>query len=260
LPVLNFIKPYIELYPYLIFSIPEFVPRDIFWKNISIFTPTIDPLNEKNRKMPLQTALNIINRFGLNVHKPLLVQVSRFDIWKDPLGVIDAYRLAKKKIPDLQLAYCGLLLANDDPEAKMIYKKVKKYAKDDPHIFAFIQLRGVNVSNDLFVNAFQTAADVIIQKSTKEGFGLVVTEAMWKGKPVIGGDVGGIKYQIQNSKNGFLVNSPVEAAKRIVELIKNKRKRIKMGKAARRTVRRKFLLPRLIDDYLKLFTKIMRKK
>jgi len=194
---------------------------------------------------------------GINPTRPLVAQVSRFDRWKDPIGVIKAYYLARNKIPDLQLALLGFFQAKDDPVARGVYLKVKKYAKADPRIFLFAHPEQIGaLSIDIFVNAVQVASRVILQKSIKEGFGLTVTEAMWKGKPVIGGNVGGIKLQIEDGKNGFLVNSPREAARRIVELIKNPQLSKKLGKAAKERVKEKFLIPRLLRDYLKLFNNL----
>jgi len=166
--------------------------------------------------------------------------------------------LAKKKIPNLQLALVGLFLARDDPEAMKIFKEVERKAKGTPDIFLFSNADQIgSLKVDIFVNAFQTASDIILQKSIREGFNLSVTEAMWKGKAVIGGNVGGIKLQIENGKNGFLVSSPKEAAKRIVQLIKNPQLAEKLGEAARETVREKFLMPRLLRDYLKLFKELL---
>ncbi|MFH1575417.1 MAG: glycosyltransferase, partial [Candidatus Nealsonbacteria bacterium] len=185
-------------------------------------------------------------------------QVSRFDPWKDPLGVIKAYRLAKQKIPGLQLALVGLILAVDDPEAVKVLKEVREVARKDSDIFLFSEPKKLGkLPVDIFVNAFQAASDVIVQKSTREGFGLTATEALWKEKAVVAGNVGGLKLQIQNGKNGFLVSSPEETAERIVQLIQNKPLAVKLGKAAKETVREKFLLPRLLRDYLKLFKELV---
>ena len=209
--------------------------------------------------MDISEAKEILETFGINTNKLLITQVSRFDPWKDPLGVVRAYHLAKKKIPELQIAFVGLFLASDDPEGIQVFKQVKKQARGDPDIFLFSDPAQLgNLSVDKFVNAFQTASDVILQKSVREGFGLTVAEAMWKGKAVIGGNVGGIKLQIKDGKNGFLVSSPEEAAQRVVELLRNPKLREKLGKEARATVRKKFLIPRLLRDYLKLFKEMLK--
>jgi len=254
----NFIKPFLIDYDKIIFSCQDFVMKDIPKRKVMIFPPAIDPLTDKNKVLSVKKAKSILNSFGIDSKKPLISQVSRFDPWKDPLGVIRAYRLAKRKIPDLQLALVGLFLAIDDPEAMKVFKNVEKAANGDKNIFLFSnpdQLGSLRV--DIFVNACQTASDVVLQKSIKEGFGLTVAEAMWKKKAVIGGDVGGIKLQIKNGKNGFLVSSVEEAAERIIQLLKNPELRERIGKAAQDTVREKFLMPRLLRDYLKVFKQII---
>jgi len=253
----KFLLPHMQKYDKIIFSIKDFVHGDISKGKIKIFPPAIDPLSPKNISLNPESSKSILQDLEINIDKPLITQVSRFDIWKDPLGVIRAYYLAKKEIPDLQLALVGLILAQDDPEAMEIFKKVRKHASGDPDIFMFSDIRKINIENDVLINAFQVASDVILQKSIKEGFGLTVTEAMWKARPVIGGNVGGIKIQIKNGKNGFLVNSPEEAAKRIVQLIKNPGTANQIGKEAKKTVGEKFLIPRLLRDYLKLFTELI---
>lgn len=253
----DFLLPYIKKYNRVIFSVEDFANKSISKNKIEIFTPAIDPLTDKNKPLNPEYAKGIIQNFEINTDKPLIAQISRFDIWKDPLGVIGAYYLAKKEIPDLQLALVGIFQAQDDPEAIEVFERVKKHAKGDPDIFLFSNLEKPNIENDILVNTIQVASDVILQKSIKEGFGLTVTEAMWKEKPVIGGNVGGIKLQIKNNENGFLVNSPKEAAKRIVQLIKNPELAKKFGKKAQKTVKEKFLIPRLLRDYLRLFADLL---
>lgn len=254
----DFMAPLLQKYDRAIFTLPEFVPQDISKEKIKIFYPAIDPISEKNMEMKVESAELILEEMGINIAKPLVVQVARFDPWKDPIGVIDAYYKAKNEIPDLQIAFLGLRIANDDPEAMRIFEKVKRYAKGDPDIFLFAdpsEIKAPSISS--FVSAFQTGADVVIQKSAKEGFGLSVTEAMWKGRPVIGGNVGGIKAQIIDGESGFLVNSNDEAAERIVRIIKDPKLSKSLGKAARERVRENFLMPRLLLDYLKLFEELI---
>lgn len=255
----RFIEPFLVMYNKIIFSSNEFINKDFSKKKTIVFPPAIDPLSDKNKPLSKKTARVILKSFGININKPLITQVSRFDPWKDPLGVIKAYRIAKEKIPNLQLALVGLFLAQDDPEAIKVLKEVAKESKKSSDIFLFYNLRQLgNLGVDRFVSAFQTASDVILQKSIREGFGLTVTEAMWKGKPVIGGNVGGIKLQIKNGRNGFLVSSPEEAALKIIKLIKNPRLADKLGKEAHNTVKVKFLMPRLLRDYLILFNKLVK--
>jgi len=253
----NFFVGSFRMYDKIILTSKEFIKKEIKEKTM-IFPPAIDPLMEKNQPLELEKARRILESFGIDVKKPLISQISRFDPWKDPLGVIEAYRLAKKKIPNLQLALVGLFLARDDPEAMKIFKRVEREVRGMPDIFLFSnpdQIGSLKV--DTFVNAFQVVSDVILQKSIREGFGMTVAEAMWKGKAVIGGNVGGIKLQIENGKNGFLVSNSKEAAKRIVQLIKNPQLVEKLGEAARETTREKFLMPRLLRDYLKLFKELV---
>jgi trehalose synthase len=189
---------------------------------------------------------------GIDASRPLVTQVSRFDLWKDPWGVIDAYRIARSKHPGLQLALLGLSHADDDPEGAQVLESVRSYAESDPDIHLFFSPHGLPASNDEIVNGLQTHSDVLVQKSTREGFGLTVSEGMWKGKPVIGGNVGGIRLQIEDSKSGYLVDSPDQAGNRIAQLLANPELRAKMGKAAKERIREQFLMPRLLSDYLQV--------
>jgi len=245
------------MYDKIILTSREFIQKEIK-ERVVTFPPAIDSLIEKNRPLELEKAKTILESFGIDTEKPLISQISRFDPWKDPLGAIEAFKLAKKKIPHLQLALVGLFLARDDPEAMKIFKKIERGTRGTPDIFLFSnpdQIGSLKV--DIFVNSFQVVSNVILQKSIREGFNLSITEAMWKGKTVIGGRVGGIKLQIEDGKNGFLVSTPKEAAKRIVQLIKNPQLAERFGKAAKETVREKFLIPRLLRDYLKLFRELV---
>ena len=258
LEVLKFMYSFWRKYNYLVFSLEEFVPKSLKKRNVAVFKPAIDPLSPKNKPCSLTVAKSIIQEFGVDPTKPLLAQVFRFDPWKNPEGSIRAYYLAKNKIPNLQLALVGLMIAKDDPEAERVFKAVKKHAEGDPDIFLFSDPGQIgDFSIDLFVSVFQTAADVIIHKAIREGFGLVVTEAMWKGKPVVGGNVGGIKKQIKDGISGFLVNTEEEAAERIIELLSSRSLRNKIGREAKESVRENFLMPRLLRDYLRLFNKLV---
>ena len=255
--VWEFLKGFMLKYDKVIFSSSDFIHQDIPRTKIEIFLPAIDPLSEKNKLISSFQSKSIIKTFGIDTNKPLVVQVSRFDIWKDPMGAIKAYRIAKKKIPGLQLALIGLFLAQDDPEAMTVFEEVERSINNDDNIFLFSnpnKLNGLEV--DRFINAFQSGADVVLQKSIREGFGLSVTEAMWKGKAVIGGKTGGIKLQIEDGKSGFLVSSPEQAAEKIVTLIKNPNLRKRLGMFAKETVRQNFLMPRLLENCLDLFEKL----
>ena len=255
--VWNFISEFLKNYDKIVLSSKKYIKPEIK-KNSVVVTPAIDPLVFKNRAFYLKKANQILKNFGINSEFPLISQVSRFDPWKDPIGVIRSYQIAKKKIPNLQLALVGFFLARDDPEALKIYKIVKKETLRDPDIFLFADVDKIDsLRVDAFVNAVQVASDVILQKSIREGFGLTVSEAMWKEKPVIGGNVGGIKTQIKDKKNGFLVNTSQQAAQRIVQLIENPDLAKKLGQAAKKTVREKFLMPRLLKDHLNLYKKLV---
>jgi trehalose synthase len=254
----EFIHPFMTMYDKIVFTSKNFIGPSLPKRKIRIFPPAIDPLVIKNTPLDLTTAKNILKSLGVNSDSPLITQVARFDPWKDPLGVVKAYRIAKKKIPNLQLALLGLFLARDDPEAAKVFEKLRKQVKNDPDVLLFsapAQIGSLKV--DTFVNAFQVASKVIIHKSIREGFGLGVTEAMWKGKPVVGGNVGGIKLQIKNGENGFLVSNPKEAAERIVQLIRNPELGKKLGEEAKKTVKRDFLMPRLLRDHLRLYEKLI---
>lgn len=249
---LDTLAPLTSHYDGLAFSLDEFVPAGIIGRYpVYITPPSIDPLTDKNRVMSIGEAQGITSAMGIDSGRPLVTQVSRFDYWKDPWGVIDAFRLARESVPGLQLALLGLSQAADDPEALGVLHSVGEYAAGDPDIHAYFYPDDLPDSIDRIVNAFQTASAVVLQKSTREGFGLTVSEAMWKGQPVIGGNVGGIRTQIQDGVSGFLVNTPEECGHRIVQLIRDETLRMRMGQAARERVREKFLLPRLAVDYLR---------
>ena len=249
--VMDNLLPLFFHYDRLVFSLDDYVPSGV--RNampVVIAPPGIDPLNEKNVALEESETLDIVATMGIDPWRPLVTQVSRFDAWKDPWGVVDAYRLARQDVPGLQLALLGLIQASDDPEAEAMVASVNDYVGDDPdvHLYAHADLP---CSVARVVNAFQTASRVVIQKSTREGFGLTVTEAMWKAKAMIGGNVGGIRLQIQDGVNGYLVDSPQECGARIVQLLRDEELNARMGKEARASVSRNYLLPRLTLDYLK---------
>ena len=254
--VWKFISNFLKDYDKVIVTSKEFIKPEIKRKAV-IIPPAINPLTIKNIPISIKKARSILEKYGISSKKPLISQISRFDPWKDPLGVIKAYRIAKKKIPELQLALIGFFMAKDDPEAIEVYNKVREETKNDPDIFLFSDLKCLGkLKVQTFVNAAQVASTLIIQKSIREGFALTVTEAMWKEKAVIGENAGGIKIQIENNKNGFLVSSPEETAKRIIEIIQNPKLAHKLGKNAKVSVRKNFLIPRLLKDYLKLFEEL----
>ncbi len=250
--VLDALMPLTQDYDQLIFSQSAYVPKGLSDKvPVMIAPPAIDPLSVKNIPMDLPQAQKVVRDMGIDTDRPLIAQVSRFDLWKDPWGVIDAYRIAKESVPGLQLALLGLSEATDDPEALEVFKTVSHHAGGDPDIHLYFDPSNLRVSVDEAVNAVQVISEVLIQKSTREGFGLTVTEGMWKGKPVIGGDAGGIRVQIDDGVSGFLVSSTEQCAQRIVELLRDQTLRTRIGQAAKESVRQRFLLPRLALDYLR---------
>ena len=251
---LNFLRPWIEKYHLGIFTHPAYRPK--WWpiKKSEFIAPAINPFSDKNKPMRLPQAERIINSFEINTDQPIISQVSRFDPWKDQLSTIQSYYIAKNEFSSLELILSGLFQANDDPEAIKIFKRIKKEAIGDPDIFLFSDPKRLkDISNDLFVNAIYTASQVMVQKSIREGFGLVITEAMWKEKPVIGGRTLGIELQIEDGKNGFLASDAKEIAKYLTILLKDSSLRKKIGRVARETVKEKFLLSRLILEHLKIY-------
>ena len=180
-----------------------------------------------------------------------------FDRWKDPWGIIDAYRISRQDIPNLQIALVGDLAARDDPDAQDVLRSVYGYVADEPDIHIFCDRSTVAHRE---VNAFQTASDVVVQKSIREGFGLTVAEAMWKGTPIVGGNCSGIRLQIRDGDTGFLVSSPEDCAARIITLLQNPDLAKRMGRAGRESVRRKFLIPRLLRDHLSLYASMVAEK
>ncbi len=245
----DFFAPYINAYEGGIFTLEQYVGPGVSFDRLAIITPTIDPLSPKNAPIAEDEAREIVARFGLDVERPLVTQVSRFDPWKDPLGVIDAYRIVKERMPEVQLALVGSM-ASDDPEGWYYMDKTIRHAGKDEDVHILHNFHGVGA---LEVGAFQTVSDVVVQKSTREGFGLVVTEALWKGKPVVGGDVGGIPLQVIEGETGFLVDSAEACAEKMRYLLQHPQEAARMGAAAREHVRRNFLTTRHLADYLRLF-------
>ena len=245
----GFLRPFVQTYDAAIFTMPSYAKSDLHIGKIAIIPPAIDPLSPKNAPMSEADARRIAQMYGVDPDRPLIIQVSRYDPWKDPLGVIEAFRGVKRQIPDIQLVMIGSM-ANDDPEGMEYYQRTKDYAEDDPNIHLLSNLDGIG---NVEVNAFQRLATVVLQKSLREGFGLTVAEGLWKGKPVIGGDVGGIPLQIEDGKSGFLVSSIDECVERSLELIHNPALAREMGSYGREQVRQKFLSTSNVRNYLRLF-------
>ena len=242
--VWNFLRGYVEQYDAAVFSLPKFAQRLPIPQYL--IYPSIDPLSDKNRELSEREVAGILTRLSVPQDKPILLQVSRFDRFKDPVGVINAYRMVKRRTD------CRLVLAGggavDDPEGQVVLAEVREAAGRDPEI----QVLELPPDAHLEINALQRAATVVLQKSTREGFGLTVAEAMWKGKPVIGGTAGGITVQLLYDVTGYTVNSVEGAAYRIRYLLHNPEAATRIGRIAREHVRRNFLITRHLADYLML--------
>jgi trehalose synthase len=251
-PVWDLFEPIVNRFDAAIFTAREYVQPGIAGPELAFIPPSIDPLSPKNAPMAERAWRDVLASYGIDPERPLLVQVSRFDPWKDPTGVIDAWRLVRREVEDVQLVMVGSL-AHDDPEGMRYLDLTAEHAGGEPDVHLLTDLDGVG---DVAVNAFQRAADVVVQKSLREGFGLVVAEGMWKGKPVIGGDVGGIRLQIREGVDGHLVDSVPSCADRIIELLADPERRRVMGEAGRERVRERFLSLREIEDTLGLIEKL----
>jgi trehalose synthase len=249
--VWSFFAVHVARYDAAVFTLQDFVKPGVS-PRVAIIPPSIDPLSPKNAYLDPEAVREILVAYGIDPERPLVTQVSRFDPWKDPLGVIDAFREAKEEISDAQLILVGSM-AHDDPEAWHFLELAQEHSADDPDIHILTNLQDVG---HVVVNAFQRASDVVVQKSIREGFGLTVAEAMWKDRPVIGGNVGGIRLQIEDGVTGYLVDSPEECARRLVELLPDAKRREEMGRAGRARVRERFLMLRELTDYLTLLASL----
>jgi len=240
LVVWDYLKPMIERYDAAVFSLPEYA------QNLRLpqrfIMPAINPFSTINKELSDSEIARVLKQHGIPTDLPLVVQVSRFDKWKDPRGVIEACEVVRRTV-DCTLVLVGSK-ADDDPEAATILESVQVLANERTLV--------LSVTDALLVNALQRRAAVVLQKSIREGFGLTVAEAMWKGTPVVGGSVGGICHQITDGENGFLVNSVPEAAERILDLLRNPRLRERMGANGRESVRQHFLLSRYLEDWMDL--------
>jgi trehalose synthase len=240
--VWQFLRPYIIRYDAAVFSLPKFAQR-LPIPQFLVY-PSIDPLSDKNRELPEEEVRAILDRLEIPRDKPLLVQVSRFDRFKDPVGVVEAYRIVKKS-HDCRLVLAGGS-ADDDPEGAEVLAEVREAVGVDPDVHLLLLPPTANIE----INALQRAAAIVLQKSTREGFGLTVTEAMWKGKPVIGGETGGITAQVIHGKTGYTVNSPEGAAFYIKHLFNDVELMAAIGRQAKEYARHRFLITRQLQDYL----------
>jgi trehalose synthase len=237
-----YLKPFVERYDAVVLSLPEYA------QNLTtpqrFIAPAIDPFSTTNKDISAEVIQDRIARYDIPTDLPLVVQVSRFDKWKDPLGVIEAFHIARREV-DCTLVLVGNFAA-DDPEGQEVFESLGACAEERIHI--------LSVQDSALVNALQRRASVVLQKSLREGFGLTVAEAMWKGAAVIGGNVGGIKHQIEDDVSGFLVDNVEQAAQRIVQLVKDEALRRRLGERAKECVRQRFLMTRLMEDWLDLAT------
>jgi trehalose synthase len=249
-PVWKYLRRFAAEYDASVFSLADFaqpLPHTQY-----LIPPSIDPLSEKNMDLSEEEVLGVYQEFNIDPERPWMLQVSRFDRFKDPVGVVQAYRLAKTFAPQLQLVLAGGE-AKDDPEGAAVLSEVRAVAGQDPDIHLLLLPSDANRT----INALQRAADLVVQKSVKEGFGLTVTEALWKGKPVIGGNTGGIRLQVINHHTGFLVNTPAGAALRIRYLLQRPEKVQEMGSKAKEFVRANFLNTRNLRDFLTLMVALI---
>jgi trehalose synthase len=243
---MDLLRPYIEKYDSSVFSSPRFARPDISIKKVLI-SPSIDPLSDKNKELPESTISSIVEDFSIDMDRPIVTQISRFDKLKDPAGVVEVYKRAKKHV-DCQLVLAGGS-ATDDPEGLQVLKTVKSAAEKDPDIHVIF----LPPSSDVEINALQRASTVILQKSLREGFGLTVTEALWKAKPVIATAVGGIPLQITHKYSGILTYSLDGTDYYLRELLNDPENAKTLGSNGREHVRNNFLITRHIRDYLLLF-------
>ncbi len=248
----SFLRPLLVDFDAAVFTMGEFVPPDLPVARVRTIAPAIDPLSPKNLDISARTASQILDWIGVDLPGRLVTQVSRFDPWKDPFGVIAAYRLVREEIPGLQLALVGSM-ALDDPEGWQIYGQLTEQAERDPLIHLYTNLTG---ASNVEVNAFQRLSDVVVQKSIREGFGLVVSESLWKGTPVVAGRAGGIPMQMPAGVGGLLVDSVQECADAMLELLNDRERAVELGRSGREHVREHFLLPRLLGEELALLAEL----
>lgn len=247
----DFIFSFMKEYDATIFTMKDFIKETYGLNKVVLIPPSIDPLSEKNRKLSESEVNEVLQYYDVDMSKPMLVQVSRFDPWKDPIGVVDVYRKLKRDF-NIQLAMIGSM-ASDDPEGWLFYDRLLRHVGEDFDVKVLTNFNGVGAYE---VNAFQRGAFIVLQKSIKEGFGLTVTEGLWKERPVIGGNVGGITLQIEDGVNGYLVNNNDEAYERIKHLLLHPEEASKLGKNGKEYVRKRFLITRHIMDYLRLFASL----
>ena len=249
----DFLKNFILQYDIVVISLENYRHKDLYVDQ-RVIPPAIDPLSPKNVELPRVTIEKYLKKFHILLDKPIITQISRFDKWKDPEGVIDVFKKVKEEV-DARLILCGSM-ATDDPEGYKIYERVKRKAdklieKGDVIL--------ITSENNILVNVLQRASSVIIQKSIKEGFGLTVTEALWKERPVVASNIGGITLQIKDGETGFLLkpDDTDNFAKKVIEIIKDKELAIELGRNGKEHVRKNFLITRLIMQHLDLLNEVL---
>ncbi|MBD0318046.1 MAG: glycosyltransferase, partial [Thermoleophilia bacterium] len=250
--VLGFLTPVLAHYDAAVFHRRAYVPGGVALPPSYIWPPAIDPLAPKNMALSAEDAAYILDQFGIDVDRPLVTQVSRFDPWKDPVGVIEAWRLLRRTHPEVQLALVGSM-AHDDPEGWEYYSRTVEAADGDPDIYILSNLNNVG---SVEVNAFQVHSEAVVQKSVREGFGLTVTEALWKSRPVVAGRVGGIVDQIEDGQTGFLVDSVEGCAAALSTILDDREQARRIARHGKEYVRTHFLTPRLLRDWFALFNRL----
>ena len=250
LGVWEFFRPYVEMHDASVWTLKDFAPDSLSMDRVVEAWPSIDPLSVKNLDLPMPFAEELCRQYGIDVHRPIVCQVSRYDPWKDPVGVMRAFDAVRERVTDAQLLLAGSM-ATDDPEGFHVWEEVQEARAGDPDIYTLSNLHQVG---NVQVNAFQRCADVVVQKSVREGFGLTVSEALWKGRPVVGGRAGGIVIQIRDGFDGHLVSSVEECAARTIDLLADPVGAAAMGEQGAEHVRANFLATRELEDWLRLLT------
>jgi trehalose synthase len=250
--VWEFFRPFVEQYDAAVFTMPEFVPSSLKMDNVVHAPPCIDPLSVKNLDLAEPFCDEIAKQYSIDTRRPIMCQISRFDPWKDPLGVLEAYRIVRKQVPDAQLVLAGSM-ATDDPEGFRVWEEVEQARGGDKQIHLLSNLHQVGAVQ---INAFQRVSHVMVQKSLREGFGLTVSEALWKARPVVGGRAGGIALQLRDGFDGYLVDSVEECAARTIDLLADPVGASAMGVQGREWVRENFLSTRELEDWLVLFGRL----
>jgi trehalose synthase len=248
--VWEFFRPYVESHDASVWTLKDFAPGSLSMDRVVEAWPSIDPLSVKNLDLPMPFAEELCRQYGIDVHRPIVCQVSRYDPWKDPVGVMHAFRIVREKVTDAQLLLAGSM-ATDDPEGFRVWEQVQEERAGDPDIHTLSNLHQVG---NVQINAFQRCADVVVQKSIREGFGLTVSEALWKSRPVVGGRAGGIVIQIRDGFDGYLVDSVEQCAARVIDLLADPVGVDAMGAQGQGHVRANFLATRELEDWLRLLT------